>query len=45
MISSFLPPLHRRQSILDFGGKVLKALFGMGAISDFRQMHGVLDKL
>jgi len=40
-----LPRLDRRRALVDFGGKVLKALFGAATASDIQLLHGVLNEL
>ena len=40
-----LPGLDRRWALVDFGGKVLKALFGTATASDIHLLHGGLNEL
>jgi hypothetical protein len=40
-----LPRLDRRRSLIDFGGTVLRSLFGTAAVSDIHSLHDVLNDL
>ena len=40
-----LPWLDRRQTLVNFGGKILKALFGTATTSDIHSLHDVLNEL
>ena len=40
-----LPRLDRRRALVDFGGKVLKALFGTATASGIHLLHDVLNEL
>jgi len=40
-----LPRLNRRRALANFGGKILKALFGTATTSDIHLLHDVLNEL
>ena len=40
-----LPQLDRRRALVNFGGKILKALFGTATTSDIYLLHDVLNEL
>jgi hypothetical protein len=40
-----LPRLDRRRDLLNFGGTILKTLFGTATLSDLNQVHGTIGKL
>ena len=40
-----LPKLDRRRGLVDFGGAVLKTLFGTATVSDIHDLHEVISEL
>jgi len=40
-----LPRLDRRRGLVNFGGSVLKTLFGTATIADVQQLHDTLNEL
>ena len=40
-----LPRLDRRRGLVNFGGSILKTLFGTATITDVQQLHDTLNDL
>jgi hypothetical protein len=40
-----LPKLHSRRGLIDFGGTILRTLFGTATLTDIHSLHETLDEL